>query len=114
MMQQAQDLLEEGKELKSLLDTLSGDQLNNATNFKNWTVNKVVQHLHGSDRMAVLSLKDPEGFKQAIKQPERVRSNMNPEQTGTGLVQDWWQYFEEMADLLGDSDPKRRLPWFGP
>ena len=114
MMQQARDLLEEGKELKSLLDTLSSDQLNNSTNFKNWTVNKVVQHLHGSDRMAVLSLKDPEGFKQTIKQPDRVRSNMNPEQAGTGLVQDWWQYFEEMAELLGASDPKRRLPWFGP
>ena len=26
--------------------------------FKSWTVNRVVQHLHGSDVMAVMALKD--------------------------------------------------------
>ena len=114
MMQQAKDLLEEGKALKALLGTLSVDQLTNTTNFKNWTVNKVIQHLHGSDRMAGLALKDPESFKRVISEPGQVGATMNPQQTGIQLVQDWWQYFEEMAELLGQSDPKHRLPWFGP
>ena len=114
MMQQAWDLLEEGTELKGLLDTLTSDDWVRETPFKNWTVNHVVQHLHGSDKMAVVALRDAAGFNAAKLNPAQVQTTMNPTIEGNNLLETWWSYFNEMCQLLGDSDPKRRVPWFGP
>jgi len=114
MFQQAGDLREEGEALKEVLDDLGHDDWSRPTPFKNWTVNHVVQHLHGSDKMAVLSLKDAEAFEKAKSDPEVVQSTMNPTEEAAVLLDTWWSYFSEMCDLLGDSDPKRRVPWFGP
>ena len=47
MFQQAADLKEEGEELKRVLDDLLAEDWSRLTPFKNWTVNQVVQHLHG-------------------------------------------------------------------
>jgi len=114
MLQQAQDLLEEGQELKALLETLTANEWQAPTPFKDWTVNKVVQHLHGADVMAVLSLSDPEKFKATISDMRAVNKTMNPIIEGQELFERWWSYFTEMSEQLGASDPKRRCPWFGP
>ena len=114
MFQQATDLLEEGKALKTVLDDLEPADWSRQTPFKNWTVNQVVQHLHGSDQMAVLSLTDADGFAKVMADPEATNKMMNPTLEGQTLLDAWWSYFTEMCRLLGDSDPKRRLPWFGP
>lgn len=114
MLQQARDLLEEGTELKALLDTLKAEDWEKQTPFKNWTINQVIQHLHGSDKMAVLSLKSRAEFEAATADLKVVQSTMNPTPTGQRLLDEWWAYFQEMCGLLGKSDPKRRLAWFGP
>lgn len=114
MFEQAVDLREEGLALKSVLDDLGPADWTQKTPFKNWSVNQVVQHLHGSDKMAVLSLKDADGFAAALKDMKQVAQVMNPGETGTALLDTWWRYFSEMCDLLEASDPKRRVPWFGP
>ena len=114
MFEQATDLREEGIALKTVLDELSAPDWARQTPFKNWTVNQVVQHLHGSDKMAVLALKDADEFARVKSSPAEVRSTMNPTETGQELLATWWAYFCEMCDLLADSDPKRRVPWFGP
>ena len=112
MLQQARDLLDEGIEFKALLDTLTAQDWETPTPFKSWTINQIVQHLHGSDKMAVLSLKGREGFESTVKDRKALGSTMNPTQTGQQLLDDWWSYFQEMCELLGASDPKRRLAWF--
>jgi uncharacterized protein (TIGR03084 family) len=114
MQQQAKDLLEEGQELKALLDSLDPQDWNAPTPFKDWTVNKVIQHLHGSDKMAVLALSSREKFEAARVDRKTVFATMNPTQTGQRLLEDWWSYFTEMSGLLGKSDPDFRVPWFGP
>ncbi len=114
MFQQALDLREEGQALKAMLELLKPEDWQKNTPFKNWTINQVVQHLHGSDRMAVLSLKDGDGFKEKLKTPSELMKMMNPEEEGVALLDSWWAYFSEMCTLLGESDPKRRVPWFGP
>jgi uncharacterized protein (TIGR03084 family) len=114
MFQQAADLKEEGEELKRVLDDLGEADWSRITPFKNWTVNQVVQHLHGSDKMAVLALKDADGFAVAKADPKVVGATMNPTEEGLVLLDTWWSYFSEMCELLGSSDPKRRVPWFGP
>ena len=78
MFQQAKDLLEEGTELKKVLDGLSADDWQKETPFKSWTGNKVVQHLHGAGRAAVLSLTDAEGFQEAISDGKKIGGLMNP------------------------------------
>jgi len=114
MFQQAEDLREEGADLKSVLIDLTESDWEKPTPFKGWTVNHVVQHLHGADKMAVLSLKDAEQFDAARKNPSVVNETMNPKLEGAELLETWWAFFTEMCDLLLASDPKRRVPWFGP
>ena len=114
VMQQAADLLEEGTELKSLLDTLTTDDWARETPFKNWTVNQVVQHLHGTDKMAALSVKDKHAFMAVIANPRQAREIRNPPLEGDELKDAWWSYLTELCALLGASDPKRRVPWGGP
>lgn len=114
MFQQAKDLQEEGQALKALLDELADEDWKRKTPFKNWTINQVVQHLHGSDKMAVLSLKDADAFRETLNDSRIVGRMMNPDEKGAILLETWWAYFSEMCSLLGGSDPKRRLPWFGP
>ena len=114
MLQQAKDLLEEGEELKALLETLTAEEWEAPTPFKDWDVNKVVQHLHGADCMAVLSLTEPEQFQAALKDPKVTASIMGPTLRGAELFERWWSYFTQMVEQLGASDPQRRCPWFGP
>lgn len=114
MFEQAGDLLEEGQALKAVLDDLDPSDWSKNTPFKNWTVNQVVQHLHGSDKMAVLALKDAGAFAKALSDSKVVRATMNPTIEGQELLDTWWAYLTEMCELLAASDPKRRVPWFGP
>lgn len=114
MLQQAKDLLEEGEELHQLLSSLSHDDWYKNTPFKDWTVNKVVQHLHGTDKIAVVALNDAEKFLAGKKDRGTVKAIMNPTLEADELLDAWWNYFEEMCQLLGASEPQRRLPWFGP
>jgi uncharacterized protein (TIGR03084 family) len=114
MMQQALDLLEEGTELKSLLDTFTPEDWTRATPFKNWTINNVVQHLHGADKAAMLSMTDEEAFMVIKYDREAQIRLMNPKIEGEELLETWWNYFNDMCKHLGESDPKRRVPWFGP
>ena len=114
MLQQAKDLLEEGAELKKLLDTLAAEDWRRPTPFKDWTVNQVVQHLHGADKAAYLALTDGEGFATAKADPAQVAKLMNPVQEGEALLDAWWSYLQDLCGSLGEADPKQRVPWFGP
>ncbi len=58
----AEDFLLEGQVLHTLLTDLSAADWTRPTTFKNWTINKVVQHLHGTDMAANLALTDPAHF----------------------------------------------------
>jgi uncharacterized protein (TIGR03084 family) len=111
------DLMEEGEDLHRFLKALDSVAWTLETPFNNWTVNQVVQHLHGTDVAAVKSIKDPEGFRQSINEQAlltsvSVATDDRPE--GLELINRWWSYFAEMCDLLGKSDPSQRVPWFGP
>ena len=114
MLPIAKDLLEEGEALKALLETLTPDDWQRQTPFKSWTINKVIQHLHGSDRAAVLALEDREKFEAARKNREEVGRLMNPTEEGDELLANWWRFFSSMCEKLGAADPKFRVPWFGP
>lgn len=110
----AQDFLAEGDELNKLLVELKPEAWQQQTTFKAWTIEQIVQHLHGTDLAARLALSNPEAFT-AMKQ-DRVRAQtlMQPGLIGEALRVAWWQTLQDLAVFLGDLDERARVPWFGP
>ncbi len=125
MQEIIRDLRAEGDALYELFTTLEEGDWERPTPFKSWTVRDVVEHLHFSDWMAVLSLKSDEEFlafaaemgkaitEEGLDLKACARRQIGHLEPGA-LLQQWRDYFIEMCDLLGAADPKRRLKWFGP
>ena len=94
------------------------------TTFMEWTPWDVIAHLHYFDLVSLAALKGEEAFAperdsliQGIstgstnKQLARERfGSIRPDDLRTR----WIDTCNEMASQLGESDSKRRLPWFGP
>jgi uncharacterized protein (TIGR03084 family) len=114
MFQQVVDLREDGKVIHEYLLTLTDEQWPQVTPFKDLTCNEVVQHLHGSDKAAVYSLKDPDGFRENLVEAGTYTNPKGGTLKGQELVALWWEYFNEMCDLMGELEPSARVPWFGP
>jgi uncharacterized protein (TIGR03084 family) len=124
MLQESLDLRAEADELRDFLATLGGDDWAKPTLFMKWTPWDVVAHLHFFDRLSLLAVTDEDAF--AVKRKDLIASFMKGETTAEvarrefgphepgELVEHWHATCREMAEQLGRSDPKRRLPWFGP
>ena len=124
MLQEGIDLLAEAKDLDAILDTLSEEDWNRETTFMEWTPWDVVAHLHFFDLMSLAALEGDETFARerdafvkvvmggaTNKEIARERfSGIGP----SALRAQWLESCNEMSPQLGESDPKRRLPWFGP
>jgi uncharacterized protein (TIGR03084 family) len=124
MLQQALDFREESEEMFALLDTLDEQAWEWKTQFKEWTLNDVIAHLHFGDYAADLSLRDPAAFM------DFRRRFTAASKRGIGhlalthqwlagirnraLLNRWHQFSQEMADRFGIADPKQRVQWFGP
>ncbi|MGB7183125.1 MAG: TIGR03084 family metal-binding protein [Burkholderiaceae bacterium] len=94
------------------------------TDFKQWTVNDILQHLHYFNVMADLSLTASEKFQADYAKLSALRnSGANLVQAtdqllnglkGPDLLAAWHDYFNEMATRWADADPKTRVKWVGP
>lgn len=124
MLQVSQDLCDEADELRAFLQTLGPDDWSRPTRFMGWTPWDVVAHLHFFDRVSLLSLEGEAAFNPKrdalMKAMVAGRTNAEIARQELGdlapeeLVELWHRSCHEMAGKLGSSDPKRRLPWFGP
>jgi uncharacterized protein (TIGR03084 family) len=124
MLQESLDLLAEAEELHVFLQTLGEKDWGRPTGFMQWTPWDVVAHLHFFDQFSMLSLTDEEAF--AAKRDAFIKSILGGltgaeiarEEIGdlspAALLERWQDTCREMATQLGESDPKRRLTWFGP
>lgn len=124
MLQEGQDLLAEANELNAFLDTLKDELWDRPTTFMEWTPWDVVAHLHYFDLVSISALQGEEVFvpernvlmKEIMggktnKQIARERfGDISPDE----LRARWIETCSDMATQLGESDLKRRLPWFGP
>lgn len=121
----ARDLQDEASEFHAFLGSLSDDDWKHETGFMTWTPWDVVAHLHYFDLVSLVSLEGEEAFAkerngliEAIGQGktnqqlarERFADLSDPQ----ALRDRWLESCHAMAKQLGESDPKRRLPWFGP
>ncbi len=116
-MEQAGDFLAETEALAGLLAPLSDAAFDEATQFKGWTLNDVVRHLHFWNRAAGLQLTDEgelvrllgaaAGGMRAVER-DVVRAS------GQALREEWLATAGEIAALYQRADPKARLKWAGP
>lgn len=121
-MQQAQDFLEECETLNAILTDLSAADWDRATQFKNWTLNDVIVHLHFWNGMADLSLNDPDAFQAQMAvnlprmQAEGMRGMENDAigERGEELRAAWQALFRDMVPRWTTQDPKARVKWAGP
>ena len=124
MLPISEDLRAETRELYEFLKTLDPEDWERPTLFMDWTPWDIVAHLHFFDQVSMASLAGPEAFaarqKSLLEGLQAGSSGQQQARAAFGrydpgsLMERWKDTNDEMADALGRSDPKRRLPWFGP
>jgi len=122
-MQQAKDFLEESRDLYSRVAPLSVEQLQEPTDFKGWSIETVLRHLHFWNRMALWALTDEGSFKEALKPVMAAITGGGAlpaaegeaiAEVGQELVATWREMFEVLADAYAQADPSQRCAWAGP
>lgn len=123
-MQQAIDFYEESEALFRLIDPLEEQAFDQKTQFKEWSINDVLGHLHMWNWAADLTLKDSEAFEAFLnKLVEALMSGTPLRQfeydwrggvNGRELLRQWHEFYSEMARRFEATDPKLRVKWFGP
>jgi len=124
VLQESQDLLAEAEELHAFLETFDPADWERPTGFMGWTPWDVVAHLHYFDRVSLVALEGEQAFAPVreglledlaagLGNAEIARRDLG-ELSPETLVQRWRETCREVAQKLGESDAKLRLPWFGP
>ncbi len=124
MLQVAEDFRAEVLELHAFLETLEEADWCRPTLFLDWTPWDVLAHLHYFDQASLFALADPEAFDDrrrelveslaAGRRTTELQREALRELDASTLLAHWKTAAEELAEGLSASDPKRRLPWFGP
>lgn len=124
MLKEAEDLIAEADELHTFLQTLAPADWNRPTQFMDWTPWDVVAHLHFFDEVSLRALEGEEVFaKHRDDLMKNIIGGKTNQQIGRetyagrepkALLDEWIEGCHDMARQLGESNPKRRLPWFGP
>jgi uncharacterized protein (TIGR03084 family) len=124
MFEQPADFQAECDALYQLLAPLGEADFVRPTQFKQWTINDVLSHLHAWNWAADLSLRDPAAF--AVERERLLaalgagRALRDFEQewldgsTGRALVETWRRFYPAMAERFAAADPKGRVAWAGP
>ena len=121
-MQQAEDFLAESECLYELLEGLGDSEFERATEFKGWTLNDVIRHLHVWNLGAGLSLTDEAGFDAFYAQVgEHASGGLRGFEdayleglTGQELLKTWRGSCQRVAAEFAKADPSQRVKWAGP
>jgi uncharacterized protein (TIGR03084 family) len=121
-MEQAKDFVDESETLYELLAGVDASDWVRPTQFKAWTLNDILVHLHFWNEMAHQSLLAPEAFEarlntvQASFRTEGMRATENAELSlrGPALRDAWHALYQEMGQYWANIDPRQRLKWAGP
>jgi len=124
MIAEVADLRDEGEELHALLGTLSDADWNRVTQFKSWTINDVVLHLHASDVQAAASARSAEEYLALRSDIMAQRaSGLSPIEEARkryaglrarALLTRWRDQLEALCGALAAKEPAARLKWGGP
>jgi len=124
MIQQAIDFRDESDALFALLDALGDRDWARKTQFKEWTINDIVAHLHIGNHLADLSLRDGDAFTEfvrslaaASKLGSRRLDSTHVWLSGVrnrDLLYRWRDFYREMTDRFAIAEPKKRVKSVGP
>ena len=122
-MRQATDFLDESEALCVQLAPLSEAEFETPTQFKDWTINNIIRHLHVWNIAVDLSLRDEAAFGAFVAaMMAGVRGGKLPEfearylegLSGHALRNAWMERAKVTAAAFAATDPKLRLKWVGP
>ena len=124
MLHQAIDFKNESDSLYKILKNIKVDAFSKETQFKSWTINDVLYHLHVWNKAALLSLKSESKFQEflqdfisAVKSgtsPRDYEKKLSENKVGQELLLLWKKNYEKVSDEFSISDPKSRVKWAGP
>lgn len=120
-MQQAEDFRTESRALYELLKPVDPVRYADVTQFKGWTIDDVLGHLHFWNIMANMQLTDEAELMARLGAVMKGTSSLREFETGylgdlsgQALLDAWRAGFESTADEFAKADPKARLKWAGP
>lgn len=123
MFQQVVDFRDESDALFRLIAALDNHELARTTQFKDWTIDDVIRHLHVWNCAAELSLTNPNAFLEFFEQVKIAMAggalrgferDYAGKMSGRTLVREWQGACANMAAKFADADPKARVQWAGP
>ena len=125
MLQQIVDLQAEAGDLSRLLESLPETDWTRPTQFKGWTINDVVIHLHAGDLLAAASVKDAAAFAGMLADIrarragglsgiEENRQRVGPRRPARPCCGAGARSSTNFAAMLAAKDPEARLKWAGP
>ena len=120
-MQQADDFRQESAALHDLIRAVDFARFDEPTQFKDWTLNTVLQHLHFWNQMAAFQITDQDKLVATLGKIAEQAGGMRAFEAahfdglaGEPLLAAWWEGVEMTADVFAKCDPKARLKWAGP
>lgn len=121
-MQQVADFIAECEVLHEALQDVEVDFFSRMTQFKNWTVDDVVTHLHFWNLGVDQALDAGDGFLELLKEIRssleqgglRAFENARITERGPVLLDVWRQQYQAMATRWSAIDPRMRIRWAGP
>ncbi|MBY6140884.1 TIGR03084 family protein [Leisingera daeponensis] len=123
-MQQAEDFRAESHVLAAILEDLPEAEFHRETQFKGWTIDHVLGHLHLFNAAAEASLQGEDAFAAFIapvlRDMQTGRSILACQfpwldgLSGRALFEAWREGAERCADAFTAAEPKSRLKWIGP
>jgi uncharacterized protein (TIGR03084 family) len=124
MLEQALDFEAESDQLLELLESLEDADWQRETQFKHWTINDIIAHLHVFNYAADAGLRDSDEFAALMRQlSAAVRQGISHLAfthawlsgiRNRDLMELWRNFYREMAGRFRFADPKKRVPWAGP
>lgn len=123
MFPQAIDFRDESEALYRLMQPLDDGAFATSTQFKHWTFDDILGHLHLWNRAADLSLRDDKAFQAFLAEVYQAvvggtLRTFEKQQLdglcGPGLLEQWHGFVLEMSEHFGAADPSARVRWAGP
>ncbi len=123
-MEQATDFRDESDAIFALLAPLGEADWDRPTQFKGWTINDVIAHLHMWNHAACLTLADADAFL-AFRGGLAVHMKAGGSHLafthewlggvrGRALLARWRDLYRDTAERFAAADPKQRVKWGGP
>lgn len=122
MLQQARDFVEESDALAALVERIPASAWLSETQFKRWTFADIVAHLHIGNHLALLSLTEPPAYWALVSRLMAAHQGEGHlamthawlgHASGPEIFSLWREFYPEVAQRFGETDPATRVPWAG-